>query len=38
MVLEWIRKDPTFSEELKEYLFTDYATLTHGSNVVKSVF
>ena len=24
MVLEWIRrKDPTFSKELKEYLFTD---------------
>ena len=26
MVLEWIRrKDPTFSKELKEYLFTDKA-------------
>ena len=24
MVLEWIRrKDPTFSKELKDYLFTD---------------
>ena len=29
MVLEWIRrKDPTFSKELKEYLFTD-RPLTH---------
>lgn len=30
MVLEWIRrKDPTFSGELKDYLFTD-KPMTHG--------
>ena len=30
MVLEWIRRrDPAFSKELKDYLFTDGA-ITHG--------
>ena len=30
MVLEWIRrKDPAFSKELKDYLFTD-KTIAHG--------
>jgi ferritin-like protein len=30
MVLEWIRRrDPTFSKELKDYLFTD-GTIGHG--------